>query len=274
MAMKHASSSRCAVLVAALALAGSAALLAQNRNQTQTPRDSQEHAGEYSQADIDSGSRVYANTCSRCHGVNGDSVLGVDLHSGRFRRASSDDELKGVITNGIPGTSMPPNKLDVAELSGVVAYLRTWRDVNTSRVALGNPTRGRTLFEGKGNCASCHRVGAQGGRLGPDLSDVGATARSAEVLQQHLIDPTSVMKPVNRYVRAVTKDGQVITGRRLNEDSFTVQLIDERENLRSLSKADLKEYTVVKTSPMPSYKDTLTSEEMADLLAYLLSLKG
>jgi hypothetical protein len=51
-------------------------------------------------------------------------------------------------------------------------------------------------------------------------------------------------------------------------------LIDDQEQLLSLSKADLREYTVLTTSAMPSYKDKLTAQEMADLLAYLVSLKG
>ena len=82
------------------------------------------------------------------------------------------------------------------------------------------------------------------------------------------------MMPINRPVRAVTRDGTVINGRRLNEDTYTVQLIDDRERLLSLNKADLREYTILTTSPMPSYKDTLSADELADLLAYLLSLKG
>ena len=82
------------------------------------------------------------------------------------------------------------------------------------------------------------------------------------------------MLPQHRFVRAVTKDGRVITGRRLNEDTFTVQLVDEKERLVSLSKPELREYTVIKTSNMPSYKDKLNVQERADLVAYLLSLKG
>ena len=75
-------------------------------------------------------------------------------------------------------------------------------------------------------------------------------------------------------MRAVTRAGKVISGRRLNEDTYTVQLIDEQEHLVSLAKADLREYTVIKTSPMPSYRDKLTSKDLADLVSYLLSLKG
>ena len=75
-------------------------------------------------------------------------------------------------------------------------------------------------------------------------------------------------------MRAVTKDGKVITGRRLNEDTYSIQIIDPQEHLVSLVKADLREYTFIKTSGMPSYKDKLSSKDIADLTAYLLSLKA
>ena len=82
------------------------------------------------------------------------------------------------------------------------------------------------------------------------------------------------MMPINRPVRLVKKDGTVVSGRRLNEDTYSIQVIDDKERLHSILKADLKEFTISKTSPMPSYKDTLNSTEIADLLGYLLSLKG
>jgi hypothetical protein len=84
----------------------------------------------------------------------------------------------------------------------------------------------------------------------------------------------SQMMPINRPVRIVTRDGRTIRGRRLNEDTYTVQLIDDQERLVSLVKADLREYTILTVSPMPSYKDKLTPDELADVVAYLLSLKG
>tara|TARA_B100000470_G_C19441165_1_gene237336 strand:- start:155 stop:409 length:255 start_codon:yes stop_codon:yes gene_type:complete len=82
------------------------------------------------------------------------------------------------------------------------------------------------------------------------------------------------MLPVNRNVRAVDQEGTLFTGRRLNEDTYTVQLIDQAERLVSLVKADLREFTVLTTSAMPSYEETLSEQERADVLAYLLSLKG
>jgi cytochrome c oxidase cbb3-type subunit III len=232
----------------------------------------QEHIGQYSQVDVEIGFNLYNANCIACHGANGDSVPGVNLRSGQFRRASTDRDLNGLIQTGIPGTAMPPGRYSTAELAGLVAYIRAMRDFDT-RPVRGDPARGRALFETKGNCATCHRVNGQGSRVAPDLSDIGAI-RSPDALERSLIAPSEAMLPVNRSVRAVTRDGKVITGRRLNEDTYTVQLIDAAERLMSLSKADLREYTVVKTSPMPSYQKTLSASELEDVVAYLRSLKG
>jgi hypothetical protein len=72
----------------------------------------------------------------------------------------------------------------------------------------------------------------------------------------------------------VTKDGQMITGRLLNLDSFTVLMIDSKEQLRSFEKASLRDFGILDTSPMPSYKDKLSTQELADVVSYLVSLKG
>ena len=231
----------------------------------------QEHAGQYSQADIELGSRLYGANCALCHGVNGDAVPSIDLRSGKFRRASSDEELGRLILTGVPGTAMPPHKFQSAELTGIVAYVRAMRDVNAAGAAVGDAARGKGIFEGKGACMSCHRVNGQGSRIAPDMSDIGAI-RSADALRRSLLDPTATMRPINRTVRAVTKDGKTIV--RLNEDTYSVQLIDTQERLVSLAKSDLKEFTVIKTSPMPSYQSKLSAQELADVVAYLLTLNG
>jgi putative heme-binding domain-containing protein len=237
------------------------------------PAAAQEHAGQYTQADIDRGARLYGANCAFCHGVNGDAISNVDLRGGKFRKATSDEELGRLIAAGIPGTAMPPHKFETAELTGVVAYVRAMRDIDGPRVALGDAARGKIIFEGKGACMGCHRVQGQGSRVAPDLSEIGAV-RSPGALQKTLLDPTATMLPINRSVRAVTRDGRIINGRRLNEDTYSVQLINTEERLVSLAKADLKEYTVIKTSPMPSYKDKLSAQELGDVVSYLLTLKG
>ncbi len=233
----------------------------------------QAHDGEYAPADIAYGARLYDAQCTTCHGANGDGVGGVDLRSGKFRNAVTDQDLTRVITTGIQGTGMQAFKFDASEIAGIIAYLRNMSSFDRGSVKVGDAGRGRIVFDGKGGCARCHRVGAQGSRVAPDLSDVGAVRSPASLLRS-LTEPTSQMMPINRPVRAVTRDGKVINGRRLNEDTYTVQLLDDQERLVSLTKADLREYTILTSSPMPSYKESLSADELADLVAYLLSLKG
>jgi putative heme-binding domain-containing protein len=231
------------------------------------------HPGEYPAADVAYGSRLYDAQCTTCHGVNGDGVGGVDLRSGKFRNAVTDQDLVRVITTGIPGTGMQAFRFDASEIAGIVAYLRNMNTFDRGSAKAGDPARGRALVDGKGACARCHRIGAQGSRVAPDLSDIGAI-RSAGTLLRSLTDPSSQMMPINRPVRIVTADGKVVNGRRLNEDTYTVQLMDDHERLVSLAKADVREYSILTASPMPSYRDQLTPDEISDVVAYLLSLKG
>ena len=233
----------------------------------------QDRAVTYAPADIRYGAQIYAAQCAACHGANGTQIGGVDLGGGQLRRASSDQDLRTVLANGIPGTAMPPFRFDPSEVTAIVAYIRNMRNFDTHAGNLGDAARGRAWFEGAGGCTNCHRVNGKGPRVAPDLSEIGAL-RSADFLQRTLLDPGGMMLPVNRSVRAVTKDGKVISGRRLNEDTYSVQLIDDQEHLRSLDKANLREYTVLTTSNMPSYKDKMSEQETADLIAYLLTLKG
>jgi len=230
------------------------------------------HDEQYPQADIAYGLSIYSAKCVVCHGPQGDGAGGVNLRSGKFRNATTDRELAQFIRAGSPA-GMPAMTLDNSEMTGIIAYLRNMNSVDSASVQTGDAARGRALFEGKGACASCHRVNAAGSRVGPNLTDIGSQ-RSPASIQRSLLDPTAQMMPINRPVRAVKKDGTVVTGRRLNEDTYSVQIIDDRERLHSLLKADLREFTISKTSPMPSFAKTFSSADTADVVAYLLTLKG
>jgi putative heme-binding domain-containing protein len=230
-----------------------------------------DHGAQYSQADIAAGYRLYTTQCVQCHGGLGDGVSGVDLRRGVFRRANSDEELGRVITNGVPGAGMPPFKLEPAELTGIVAFIRAGFD-QTASVRVGDPVRGRALFEGKGDCGSCHRVRGRGALTAPDLSGVGLV-RTVGALQRSLLEPTTAMVPANRPLRIVMKRGETLEGRRLNEDTHSVQLLDARGRLRSLAKSDIRTLTYATASPMPSYAARLTPDEIADLVGFLASLR-
>ena len=251
--------------VVILALAASAPLAS-----AQTPGTP--HENPYADADIAYGFQIYTRQCVVCHGPQGDAIGGVALRSGKFRNAVTDQDLTRFIRTGSPA-GMQPFALNAAEMAGIIAYLRNMNTFDAAAVKTGDAARGRTVFESKGNCLTCHRVDRAGSRVGPNLTDIGSV-RSPASLERSLLEPNSQMMPINRPVRVVTKSGTVINGRRLNEDTYTLQLIDDRERLHSLVKSDLREVTVSTASPMPSYRATLRPEEIADVLAYLLSLKG
>jgi putative heme-binding domain-containing protein len=222
--------------------------------------------------DEDGGARVYAAACADCHGEDGDLVPGMDLGRGRFGRPLTDNELAALILNGIPNTAMGPLDLDEEEIEQVVAYLRENARAREEPALAGDAARGRALFEGKGECLSCHRIDGVGSRIGPDLSRIGRQRRAGELLAS-LLDPSAEVQASNRFYRVVTNAGEEVTGRLLNHDTYTVQLLDLDERLRSFDKADLREHGFEDT-PMPSYRDKLSEQDIADLVSYLGSLRG
>ena len=236
------------------------------------PFAAQQHAGSYTQADIERGARLYGAQCSACHGPEGDTVPSVDLRLGRFKQGSTDEDLERIISRGVPGTAMLPHKFTEAELSALIAYIRSMREFGARAVTLGDPGTGLKVFETRG-CAACHRVNGKGSRFAADLSEIGAI-RSGEALHRALLDFSDAVAPGRRFVRAVTTDGRVVTGRRLNEDTHTLQLVDDEERLISLSKEQLREYTTSKISPRPAGKEKLSPEDRSHLVAYLLELRG
>jgi putative heme-binding domain-containing protein len=229
-----------------------------------------DHPGQYTQDDIARGGLLYTAQCVHCHGRDGDQISGVDLRRGLFRRSQSDEDLGQIITRGAPG-GMPAFRLEPADLTGIIAFIRAGFDTSAS-VRVGDAARGRAVFQGKGECGTCHRVAGQGPRAAPDLSDIGVI-RAPAVLERSLRDPTSALLPINRPVRIVMRDGRTILGRRLNEDTHTVQLIDEHERLVSITKKDVRTLDVAKESAMPAYAGRLSDNEMADVVAYLLTLR-
>ena len=223
-------------------------------------------------SDIEDGGRVFRQSCANCHGPDGNEIPGVDLGRGQFKTAKTDEDLVAIIRKGVPGTPMPATNMSDEQAKRVVAYLRSLAATKTSGTVAGDATRGKAVFEGKGGCLSCHRVNAVGSRVGPDLTRVGQLRRSVD-LERSLLDPAAEVLPSGRFYRVVTKDGATVTGRLLNIDTFTVQMMDTKEQLRSFTKTNLKEFGFIPT-PMPSFKGRLSSQELADVVSYLVSLKG
>ena len=222
--------------------------------------------------DVQDGRRVYEGLCAACHGPDGNLIAGINFSRGVFRRAFSDDELAATIKAGIPNTPMPPNPtMTHDEALRVVEYLRSMSEGRETKTD-GDARRGRTLFEGKGECRDCHAVSGEGSRVGPDLTSIALVRRVGE-LERSLLDPKAEVQPENRFYKVSPKTGQPVVGRLLNRDTFTVQLMDLDERLRSFQIADLREHGFDDT-PMPSARDKLSTQEIADVVSYLSSLRG
>ena len=251
------------ILTALLAF-GFALLLPAQEGDLENPYTSAEN--------IAAGSRIFRSHCAVCHAIDGSGGRGSDLTSGTFRHGSSTAAIFENIAEGIPGTEMPAIFFRGKQLWQLVAYVRSLSEAPQSVADLGDASRGQSLFEGKGGCRNCHQINGEGARLGPDLSYIGGQ-RSVPDLRASLLHPNERVLPKDYRVSAVTKSGQKISGRRLNEDSFSIQLIDTSENLVSLSKEDVSDFSIDKTSSMPSLGEVFSEEEVEDLLAYLVTLQ-
>ena len=231
-----------------------------------------------SRIDVRGGRRLFRAQCSTCHGLNGtggEEGAGPDLTLGRFRHASTDAGLYRVIRDGVDGTAMIGVGGDATDQSvwQLVTYLRTLgAEARATTDLAGSLEAGQQLFAGKGDCARCHIVNGQGGRLGPDLSNVGRR-RDPDELAADLRDPGAEVDPRWWTMRVTRRDGSVIEGLRMDEDTFSFRIMDAEENLRAFSKYGDSSYERIQTSTMPGYAQSLTSQEVDDLVAFLFSLR-
>jgi alcohol dehydrogenase (cytochrome c) len=134
----------------------------------------------------------------------------------------------------------------------------------------GDAASGRALVESN-KCLDCHRIGDTGSRLGPDLSDIG-TRRTFDRLTRALVAPDDEVLPENRFVRVTTKDGTTVTGKLLNQDAFSIQLMNSEQQLKTYLKSALRDVGIVQKGLMPAFDGP--AGQIADIVSYLATLKG
>jgi len=228
--------------------------------------------------------------CAFCHGLGArGGGRGPDLTRAQKRHGNSDADLYRTINEGVPGTAMPPNGttgqgvgMTDEEIWQVITYIRS-QQVKAPAQPVGNATHGKELFFGDANCSRCHMVEGKGGRLGPDLSGVGA-ARAPEAIVDSVRNPSRRLAPglseamkefPQEYetVVVVTADGKEIRGVALNEDSFTLQMMDQNEEIHLFQKDQLRSFHKSRVSAMPIYDpEILSDKDLQDIVAYLQSV--
>jgi len=235
------------------------------------------------------GEYQFRSNCAFCHGLGArGGGRGPDLTRAQKHHGNTDAEVFHNIHDGITGTAMPAATnggigvgMSDEEIWQVVTYLRSVEKKATA-AETGNAAHGKELFHGTAGCGTCHMVNGKGGRLGPDLSSTGAS-RSVEYLEESVRRPskrlaTGLSEPMKDFSQeyetatVVTSDGTKLQGVVLNEDSFTVQMLDTRERLHAFEKAKLRSYEKSRESLMPAYDaKALPEKDLKDLIAYLLA---
>lgn len=228
--------------------------------------------------------------CALCHGLGArGGGRGPDLTRAKKKHVHSDAEMFQVISNGIPGTAMPANGTNGQgvgmtdhEIWQIITYIRS-QEVKAPAKLAGNAAHGKELFYGDANCSLCHMVEGKGGRLGPDLSTVGGSRTREAIIDsvrnpsRHLAwgltEATKEFPQEYETITVVTADGKEIKGVALNEDSFSVQMIDSAEEIHLLEKDKLRLFKKSRESMMPQYKsDILSDRDLGDIVAYLTRL--
>jgi putative heme-binding domain-containing protein len=228
--------------------------------------------------------------CALCHGLGArGGGRGPDLTRAQKKHTHSDADMFQVISNGIPGTVMPANGtngqgigMTEEEIWQIIAYIRS-QEAKAETKPAGNAARGKDLFYGDANCSLCHMVEGKGGRVGPDLSAVGGSRTHAALVDSvrnpsrrlawGLTESTKEFAQEYETVTVVTADGKEIKGVALNEDNFSVQMMDANEQIYLFDKSKLRSFSKSRDSIMPKYNpDTLSDKDLGDVLAFLASV--
>ncbi|PYR36110.1 MAG: hypothetical protein DMF93_20495 [Acidobacteria bacterium] len=259
------------LLIVFVSLTSAAVLLSAQEPQPPkvSPARNNPHLGN--KESIRSGMALYRVRCADCHGLDAKGYRGPDLTA--LVGDMQDEKLFQTLRKGVPGTEMPGSTAPDDELLLVIAYLRNMNAASAAESApTGNVENGQRVFTAQ--CAGCHRIGMRGGRLGPDLSHIGA-ARSRSALVREIRTPAEWFPPGYETVTLVTKDGQRVRGTRKNEDAFSIQIMDTRERIQGYLKADLREVLYEKESLMPAFTTArLNDNDLNDLIGYLTTLRG
>ena len=199
------------------------------------------------------GRQLFVKLCSACHGDNAKGGRGPDLTTGDWKHGGSDDDLERNITKGIEGTAMPGFPIPASDVRLIDSFLHSTGSKAIENLP-GDPERGRSAFFGTLHCSSCHMFGGTGGILGPDLTGISKRSDPAAV-RQAIVNPDAQQREGFDTVEVKTKQGVTIRGAAKHEDTFSIQVLDQKGKLHLLLKKDLAEVNHTHKSPMPAISE-------------------
>ena len=220
---------------------------------------------------IRTGMARFQLSCAECHGVDAKGVFGPDLTI-LWETGASAERIFQTVRRGVSGSSMPPSRLPDDELWGILAYLRTLAPSVPPPPPAGDAQNGERVFWAR--CGNCHRINGRGGYLGPNLSRIGSS-RSRDTLIRDIRNASASIVPGYKPVTLVTSDGRRLRGVVKNDDAFSIQIMDTRDQLQGYLRSALREVIDEPRSVMPDFgPEQLSDRDLDDVVRFLGTLRG
>src|SRR5690625_2447949 len=139
--------------------------------------------------------------------------------------------------------------------------------------ATADPVAGEKVFRrGALMCMNCHAVGGAGGQAGPDLSSLGTSMPTDNIIRK-ILDPNANVKEGYELTRVVRRDGSVVNGTLIRETPSEVVLRNVGDQEISIPRNQVETHETVSGSLMPpGLTAALEREEFIDLVGYLSRL--
>ncbi len=138
---------------------------------------------------------------------------------------------------------------------------------------LGDAKRGEQIYRRQALlCQSCHAIGGVGGKLGPDLVSIGASA-PVDYLIESLLNPSAKIKEGYHMVIVTTKDGKVVSGGMVTDGAEELVIRDPANQMITIAKSNVASKQISPASMMPpGLTASLREDEFVDLVRFMSEL--